>query len=81
MLSIAPTEVLISLGWTIDTRRMLIALPKLKHLAWTKDIRTILTKATRNTRIPLKDLEMLLGRLQHTNAILPEGPTFSTAYE
>ena len=71
-----PAEVLIILGWTIDTRRMLISLPKHKHQAWTKDIRTILDKAPGQNRIPLKDLETLLGRLQHTAAILPEGPHF-----
>ena len=71
-----PAEVQIILGWRLDTRRLLISLPDDKHTAWTRDITAILTAAAHNKRVKHKDLEALLGRLQHTASILSEGKHF-----
>ena len=66
-----PAELLIVLGWLIDVRRLLASLPEDKYLAWKSDIEEIL-RIPRRT-IPYKDLDSLLGRLQHVCAILRQG--------
>ena len=71
-----PAETQIILGWKFDTRRLLISIPDDKHKNWTRDTVAVLTSAARNRRIKHEDLEKLLGRLQHTAAILPEANHF-----
>ena len=71
-----PAEAQIILGWKVDTRRLLMSLPDDKHTAWTQEIRNILRSASQNRRIRHKDLEKLLGRLQHAASILSEGNHF-----
>ena len=55
------------LGWHFDTRRMLISLPDNKFIAWTKQINDILEDG----RVKAEDLEVLIGRLNHTAQIIP----------
>ena len=71
-----PAEIQIMLGWQIDTRRMLIQLPNDKFENWTSDIRDTLDLAKRGRRIQHKELEALIGRLQHAAVILQEGNHF-----
>ena len=71
-----PAESQIILGWKFDTRRLLICLPDDKHKAWKLDTQAILTSAVFNKRVKHKDLEKLLGRLQHTASMLPEANHF-----
>jgi hypothetical protein len=55
------------LGWIINTRSLTLALPTEKHAKWTKDINTMISSGKTNH----KQLEQLLGRLNHTANILP----------
>ncbi len=72
-----PAEVQIVLGWEIDTRRHTIALPATKHTAWKQSIHEVLFQAKKKrNRIRHATLERLLGRLQHTAAILTQGAHF-----
>ena len=71
-----PSEIQIILGWEINTRRLTIALPTDKHVAWKQDIHEILHLASKNKRIRHSILETILGRLQHAAAILSEGSHF-----
>ena len=71
-----PAESQIILGWTFNTRRLIIRLPDDKHAAWTKDTQAVLTSAANNKRVKHKVLEKLLGRLQHTASMLPEANHF-----
>jgi len=62
-----PAEIQIVLGWTLDTRRLLISLPDDKMTAWTGDITVI-----RKQRSVRRDsLESLIGRLNHAAAVMP----------
>ena len=71
-----PAETQTMLGWQIDTRRMLIQLPNEKFENWTSDLRATIDLANRGQRIHHKDLETLIGRLQHTAVIVQEGNHF-----
>ena len=62
-----PEEVQTVLGWTIDTRRLLVALPHDKFTAWTADI-DAMTSAKRCT---FETLERLIGRLNHASYVMP----------
>jgi hypothetical protein len=52
-----PTERQIILGWIIDTRQLIIALPRNKFVAWTNAIETLLN----TDKIAHKELETLIG--------------------
>jgi hypothetical protein len=62
-----PAERLKILGWVIDTRRLQIELPFEKYTAWTKMINDLMHK----DRVTAKDIEQLLGRLNHAGFIIP----------
>jgi hypothetical protein len=66
------TELLIVLGWLLDTRRLLIQLPSDKRRAWIRDIDALLKSKTAS----YKALNSLIGRLQHVAAILPTARHF-----
>ena len=66
------TELLIVLGWLLDTRRLLIQLPSDKRRAWIRDIDALLKSKTAS----YKALHCLIGRLQHVAAILPTARHF-----
>jgi len=55
------------LGWLIDTRRLTFELPENKHRAWTAAIWELLAKDTAS----YKELEELIGRLNHAGFIIP----------
>ena len=57
----------IILGWLFDFRRLIIALPENKFVAWSDNISTIL--ATGKTTP--KELEQLIGRLGHLSTVVP----------
>ena len=63
----SPAEVQIVLGWRLDTRRMLIALPDDKFNAWSEDLGQILSEP----RCRFEDLDQMVGRLNHSSFVLP----------
>ncbi len=63
----APSEVKVILGWKLNFRTLMIHLPSDKHATWVKDI-TQLIAAKYSTK---KELEQLIGRLNHTCLIIP----------
>jgi hypothetical protein len=65
-------EVQIVLGWRIDTRRLEISLPDNKYQAWTGDVQQLI----REGRCGLKELETLVGRLNHASYIMPNARHF-----
>ena len=67
-----PAEIACVLGWDMDTRQLLLSLPKPKFLAWTNDIDQLLAqgKATR------AELDTLVGRLNHVGYIIPAARHF-----
>jgi hypothetical protein len=69
-----PEEIQIVLGWLIDTRRLLVALPQDKFEAWLKSLDTIIS-----TRDCLKEaLESLEGQLNHASFVIPLARHFWT---
>jgi hypothetical protein len=56
-----PAEVHIVLGWTLNTRLLMIILPTDKFGSWSGDLQAI----TAAQRLPYGDLESTLGRLNH----------------
>jgi hypothetical protein len=68
----SPAEVQIVLGWKIDTRRLLVSLPDDKFEAWVADLRSFRNRRTS----PRTEIETLVGRLNHTAAVLPEARHF-----
>ena len=60
------------LGWQIDSRRMRISLPTTKATIWAEDIDNILNRQ----RVNKKELESMIGRLNHVGYILPTGRYF-----
>ena len=67
-----PSEIRVMLGWQIDSRRMRISLPTTKATIWAKDIDNILNRQ----RVNKKELESMIGRLNHVGYILPTGRYF-----
>jgi hypothetical protein len=63
----APDEVQIVLGWVLDCRRLLAALPADKFDAWTADILKVIDR--RNC--PREELEAIVGRLNHVSFVIP----------
>jgi hypothetical protein len=59
-------EVMKVLGWIINTRSLTTSLPHDKHSKWSSSIDTIISEGKCN----IKNLEILLGRLNHAANIL-----------
>ena len=57
----------IVLGWEIRTRDLKVALPYDKHLAWRDDLAAIIRAA----RVSRKELESMIGRLNHASFVIP----------
>ena len=66
------TEVIIFLGWEINTRAFTIALPFEKEKAWTKQVEGVIAMK----RIPYKTIAQLVGRLNHVAYIIPSARHF-----
>lgn len=62
-----PSKRKVILGWNFDFRRMTVALPKNKFLAWTEGIERMLASG----RTRAKDLESTIGRLTHLSMVIP----------
>ena len=62
-----PAERQTILGWIVDTRRLLIALPANKFKAWSASIGELLQKDT----VTHKEMETIIGRLNHAGFIIP----------
>ena len=57
----------IVLGWEIRTRDLKVALPHDKHLAWREDLVAMI----RAGRVSRKELESMIGRLNHASFLIP----------
>ncbi len=55
------------LGWIVNTRTLSIKLPPNKYSNWTSNISTIIS----SPRVKHKQLEVLVGHLDHTATIIP----------
>jgi hypothetical protein len=62
-----PEEIQIVLGWLLDTRRLLVALPEDKYLAWTLVLDEIILKR----HCTKQKLESLEGQLNHAGYVIP----------
>jgi hypothetical protein len=62
-----PDERQIVLGWLLDTHLLRVSLPEDKFTAWLDDVLRIL----RRQSCSQEDLDTLVGRLNHTAAIIP----------
>ena len=62
------------LGWIVDTRNLCVHLPEKKTNQWLHEINEMIVKAKRGSRI--KQLESLLGKLNHSAIIINEGKFF-----
>ena len=60
-------EIKTILGWTLDTRHLLISLPESKVTAWMSNIMTMITHASATA----KELDTMLGCLTHVGFIIP----------
>ena len=69
----SPAEIQIVLGWTIDTRRMLVSLPDDEYKAWTADLRSLLRDCK---SCPRTTVETLVCRLNHTSLVMPDSRQF-----
>ena len=65
-------EVITYLGWLIDTRRFIIALPLDKWTAWSAQIRDIKSKGA----VSHHELSSLIGRLNHACFVIPDARHF-----
>ena len=63
----SPAEVQIVLGWRVDTRRLEVSLPNDKFEAWMGELNSM----RQSTRVNRKELEQLLGRLNHAAYVMP----------
>jgi hypothetical protein len=55
------------LGWLLDTRHLLVQLPKNKFVAWTNLIKIVIQQGTKST----KEVESIIGRLGHLRMAIP----------
>ncbi len=60
-------EIKTILGWLFDFRRLLVALPENKYVAWKREIRRLIDSKTTSA----KELERLVGRMTHLSVIVP----------
>ena len=63
----SPREVQIVLGWLIDARRLLLALPEDKFIVWNQD----LVEVMKSSSITREVLESMIGRLTHASYVVP----------
>ncbi len=67
-----PKEVQVVLGWRLNTRLLEILLPDDKYIAWSADVRNLRAAGS----CLVKELETLVGRLNHTAYIIPNSRHF-----
>jgi hypothetical protein len=66
-------ELIIFLGWLLNTRAFMIALPKEKAKAWSESIRRLIDKIC---PIHYQELATLVGRINHVAYIIPQARHF-----
>ncbi|KAI2505693.1 hypothetical protein MHU86_8752 [Fragilaria crotonensis] len=64
----------IILGWVVNTRTFTVSLPTDKHRAWTNDLQQMRTQP--GQRATSKDLEAMIGRLNHAAFVIPNSRPF-----
>jgi len=62
-----PEEIKLILRWKMNFRSLVISLPNNKHTVWRKSIQDLLVTGSARA----KELETLIGRLDHLGMILP----------
>ena len=62
-----PSEMMIVLGWWLDTRKLLLRLPNNKFRAYSKEMEEILASG----RVDGKDLESIIGKFVHASYAVP----------
>ena len=67
------TELMIFLGWQINSRTLEISLPEEKAKAWTKAIQNLIGTSKRHK---YKELATLVGRINHVAYIIPQARHF-----
>ena len=60
------------LGWTYNTRSLIISLPNQKYTAWAHDLDQLLLKGTSSHN----DLNSIIGRLNHVTYVIPTARHF-----
>ena len=70
-----PSERKMILGWIVDTRKLSVALPQDKFKSWTRSVDDILRR--HKSPAPAKDLETLMGRLNHASYVIPYARHFT----
>ena len=68
----APKEVHVCLGWTMDTRRLLVSLPFHKFKAWDGEIEQVLERSS----ISHEGLKSIIGKLENVILIVKMGRHF-----
>ena len=67
-----PNELLIVLGWLLDTRRLRISLPEDKYIAWSNDTKAIINPPPSDHGYVYKGpMESLEGRFQNVATVIP----------
>ena len=62
-----PREMMVVLGWWLDTRRLLLRLPDDKFKNYSKEVQEILDQGKVND----KDLESIIGKFVHASYAVP----------
>jgi hypothetical protein len=62
-----PCEVMIVLGWLLDTRKLIVQLPFDKFVAWSQDVEAVVE----TKKVSHEELESLVGRLNHASFLIP----------
>lgn len=62
-----PSETMVVLGWEVDTRRLVVSLPNDKFIAWSGDLREVISAGCATS----ESLESLIGRLNHASFLVP----------
>ena len=62
-----PSKLMIVLGWLIDTRRLLLRLPRNKFERWRKELKDLIADPI----ISRAALESLIGKLVHAVYVIP----------
>ena len=65
-------KIITFIGWLINTRRFIIALPPDKWIAWSADIRPLNDKRT----VTYKESSTLISKLNHICFIIPDARYF-----
>ena len=70
------SETKIVLGWLLDLQKFVIKLPTDKAQAWLLDLDEMIERTKNNKPVTEKELESLIGKLDHASHIIWEGRYF-----